>query len=173
MIRRPPRSTRTDTLFPYTTLFRSRESSAAQAYRRASATRARASSAARAPSPRSSAACLRGWGSAEYRCRWPPSSPLASALASPYTNAPAPRDVRVVPTEDRMSEEFYRIKRLPPYVIAEVNGMRAAARAAGEDIIDHGMGHHDLPPPDHVIEKLCEVARKPDAHGYSDRKNVV
>ena len=57
-----------------------------------------------------------------------------------------------------MSEEFYRIKRLPPYVIAEVNGMRAAARAAGEDIIDLGMGNPDLPPPAHVIEKLCEVA---------------
>ncbi|RIA43908.1 alanine-synthesizing transaminase [Hephaestia caeni] len=71
-----------------------------------------------------------------------------------------------------MSEEFYRIKRLPPYVIAEVNGMRAAARAAGEDIIDLGMGNPDLPPPDHVIEKLCEVARKPDAHGYSQSKGI-
>src|SRR3546814_3332794 len=30
MIRRPPRSTRTDTLFPYTTLFRSSESSASR-----------------------------------------------------------------------------------------------------------------------------------------------
>ena len=68
---------------------------------------------------------------------------------------------------EQMSEEFYRIKRLPPYVIAEVNAMRAAARAAGEDIIDLGMGNPDLPPPPHVIEKLCEVARKPDAHGYS------
>lgn len=58
-----------------------------------------------------------------------------------------------------MSEEFYRIKRLPPYVIAEVNAMRAAARAAGEDIIDLGMGNPDLPPPQHVIDKLCEVAR--------------
>src|SRR3546814_9463822 len=77
-----------------------------------------------------------------------------------------------LPTEDRMSEEFYRIKRLPPYVIAEVNGMRAAARAAGEDIIDLGMGNPDLPPPDHVIEKLCEVARKPDAHGYSQSKGI-
>ena len=56
-----------------------------------------------------------------------------------------------------MSEEFYRIKRLPPYVIAEVNAMRAAARQAGEDIIDLGMGNPDLPPPPHVIEKLCEV----------------
>ena len=71
-----------------------------------------------------------------------------------------------------MSEEFYRIKRLPPYVIAEVNAMRAAARQAGEDIIDLGMGNPDLPPPQHVIDKLCEVARKPDAHGYSASKGI-
>ncbi len=71
-----------------------------------------------------------------------------------------------------MSEEFYRIKRLPPYVIAEVNAMRAAARARGEDIIDLGMGNPDLPPPAHVIEKLCEVAQKPSAHGYSQSKGI-
>ena len=71
-----------------------------------------------------------------------------------------------------MEEEFYRIKRLPPYVIAEVNDMRAAARAAGRDIIDLGMGNPDLPPPEHVIEKLCEVARKADAHGYSASKGI-
>jgi alanine-synthesizing transaminase len=69
-------------------------------------------------------------------------------------------------------DEFYRIKRLPPYVIAEVNAMRAAARASGEDIIDLGMGNPDLPPPAHVIEKLCEVAAKPDAHGYSQSKGI-
>ncbi len=71
-----------------------------------------------------------------------------------------------------MEDEFYRIKRLPPYVIAEVNAMRAAARQAGRDIIDLGMGNPDLPPPEHVIEKLCEVARKPDAHGYSQSKGI-
>ncbi|SFR84193.1 LL-diaminopimelate aminotransferase [Sphingomonas jatrophae] len=71
-----------------------------------------------------------------------------------------------------MSEEFYRIKRLPPYVIAEVNAMRAAARARGEDIIDLGMGNPDLPPPAHVIDKLVEVAKKPDAHGYSASKGI-
>jgi alanine-synthesizing transaminase len=71
-----------------------------------------------------------------------------------------------------VSEDFYRIKRLPPYVIAEVNGMRAAARAAGEDIIDLGMGNPDLPPPQHVIDKLCEVAMKSDAHGYSQSKGI-
>ena len=75
-------------------------------------------------------------------------------------------------SEIDMSDEFYRIKRLPPYVIAEVNAMRAAARAAGEDIIDLGMGNPDLPPPPHVIEKLCEVAMKPDAHGYSQSKGI-
>ena len=71
-----------------------------------------------------------------------------------------------------MDDEFYRIKRLPPYVIAEVNDMRAAARQAGRDIIDLGMGNPDLPPPAHVIAKLCEVAQKPDAHGYSASKGI-
>jgi len=71
-----------------------------------------------------------------------------------------------------MSDQFYRMKRLPPYVIAEVNAMRAAARAGGEDIIDLGMGNPDLPPPAHVIDKLCEVARKPGAHGYSASKGI-
>jgi len=71
-----------------------------------------------------------------------------------------------------MSEDFYRIKRLPPYVIAEVNAMRHAARQAGRDIIDLGMGNPDQPPPPHVIDKLCEVARKPNAHGYSQSKGI-
>jgi alanine-synthesizing transaminase len=50
--------------------------------------------------------------------------------------------------------------------------MRAAARGAGEDIIDLGMVNPDLPPPPHVIEKLCEVAQKPDAHGYSASRGI-
>ena len=71
-----------------------------------------------------------------------------------------------------MSDEFYRIKRMPPYVIAEVNAMRHAARQAGRDIIDLGMGNPDQPPPQHVIDKLCEVASKPTAHGYSQSKGI-
>lgn len=71
-----------------------------------------------------------------------------------------------------MSDDFYRLKLLPPYVIAETNAMRAVARAAGEDVIDLGMGNPDLPPPEHVIEKLVEVARRPDAHGYSQSKGI-
>ena len=71
-----------------------------------------------------------------------------------------------------MDENFYRMKRLPPYVIAEVNGMRHAARRAGKDIIDLGMGNPDQPPPQHVIDKLCEVAQKPNAHGYSQSRGI-
>jgi alanine-synthesizing transaminase len=72
-----------------------------------------------------------------------------------------------------MNEEFYRIKRLPPYVFAEVNAMKAAARARGEDIIDLGMGNPDSAPPAHVVEKLAEVARNPSAHGYSASKGIL
>lgn len=50
--------------------------------------------------------------------------------------------------------------------------MRAAARAEGRDIIDLGMGNPDLPPPQYIIDKLCEVAQKPDAHGYSASKGI-
>ena len=69
--------------------------------------------------------------------------------------------------------DFYRIRRLPPYVFAEVNAMKAAARARGEDVIDLGMGNPDGAPPAHVIEKLAEVARDPRAHRYSASKGIT
>jgi alanine-synthesizing transaminase len=71
-----------------------------------------------------------------------------------------------------MADEFYRIQRLPPYVFAEVNAMKAAARARGEDVVDLGMGNPDGAPPRHVIDKLCEVAAKPTAHRYSASKGI-
>jgi alanine-synthesizing transaminase len=71
-----------------------------------------------------------------------------------------------------MNDDFYRIRRLPPYVFAEVNAMKAAARARGEDIVDLGMGNPDGAPAPHVIEKLCEVARDPGAHGYSASSGI-
>ncbi|MDB5667637.1 MAG: LL-diaminopimelate aminotransferase [Alphaproteobacteria bacterium] len=72
-----------------------------------------------------------------------------------------------------MTDDFYRIRRLPPYVFAEVNAMKAEARARGEDIIDLGMGNPDGAPPAHVIEKLAEVARNPRAHRYSASKGIA
>jgi alanine-synthesizing transaminase len=68
--------------------------------------------------------------------------------------------------------DFQRITRLPPYVFAEVNNMKAAARARGEDIIDLGMGNPDMPPAPHIIEKMREVALDPTAHGYSASKGI-
>ena len=76
-------------------------------------------------------------------------------------------------TTSFMHTDFYRIQRLPPYVFAEVNGMRAAMRAEGRDVIDLGMGNPDSPPPAHVVAKLAEVAAKPDAHGYSASKGIT
>ncbi len=71
-----------------------------------------------------------------------------------------------------MSHEFYRIKRLPPYLFAEVNGMKARARAAGEDIIDLGMGHPDTATPQHVVDKLVEAVHNPRTHRYSASRGI-
>jgi alanine-synthesizing transaminase len=71
-----------------------------------------------------------------------------------------------------METEFHRIKRLPPYVFAEVNAMKARARANGEDIIDFGMGNPDQPTPAHIVDKLVEAARNPRAHRYSMSRGI-
>ena len=71
-----------------------------------------------------------------------------------------------------MKTDFYRIQRLPPYVFAEVNAMKAKARAAGEDIIDFGMGNPDLPTPDHIVQKLKEAADDPKTHRYSASQGI-
>ncbi len=83
------------------------------------------------------------------------------------------RRARALVTAGDAMTDFYRIRRLPPYVFAEVNAMKAAARARGEDIIDLGMGNPDGAPPAHVVEKLAEVARNPRAHGYSASKGIA
>ena len=69
-------------------------------------------------------------------------------------------------------EEFRRIKRLPPYVFAIVNELKAEARARGEDIIDFGMGNPDQATPQHIVDKLCEAAQRKDTHRYSMSKGI-
>ncbi|HEY2133762.1 MAG TPA: LL-diaminopimelate aminotransferase [Acetobacteraceae bacterium] len=71
-----------------------------------------------------------------------------------------------------MAEEFHRIRRLPPYVFAEVNKAKAQARAAGEDIIDLGMGNPDSPTPPHIVAKLIETVQDPRSHRYSVSKGI-
>ena len=69
-------------------------------------------------------------------------------------------------------DEFYRIKRLPPYVFSIVNDLKAKARSRGEDIIDLGMGNPDLPTPKHIVDKLVEAARNPRNHRYSASRGI-
>lgn len=72
-----------------------------------------------------------------------------------------------------MDFNFHRIKRLPPYVFAEVNSMKAAARAAGEDVIDFGMGNPDSATPKHVVDKLIETVQDPRTHRYSASRGIT
>ena len=71
-----------------------------------------------------------------------------------------------------MIEDFPRIKRLPPYVFNIVNELKAEARARGEDIIDFGMGNPDQATPKHIVDKLVEVAQRPDTHRYSLSRGI-
>jgi alanine-synthesizing transaminase len=68
--------------------------------------------------------------------------------------------------------QFHRIRRLPPYVFSEVNAMKAKARAAGQDIIDLGMGNPDQPTPEPIVEKLIEAVRNPKTHRYSTSRGI-
>ena len=72
-----------------------------------------------------------------------------------------------------MEQQFHRIKRLPPYVFNEVNDMKAKARAAGEDIIDFGMGNPDQPTPPHIVAKLVETVADPRSHRYSASRGIT
>jgi alanine-synthesizing transaminase len=69
-------------------------------------------------------------------------------------------------------QEFHRIKRLPPYVFEEVNRLKAAARARGDDIIDFGMGNPDMPTPRHIVDKLVDTVSKPRTNRYSASRGI-
>ena len=71
-----------------------------------------------------------------------------------------------------MRNEFDRIKRLPPYVFAEVNYLKAKLRSEGKDIIDFGMGNPDMPTPKHIRQKLKETVEKPGTGRYSTSKGI-
>ena len=70
-------------------------------------------------------------------------------------------------------QEFYRLKRLPPYVFAQVQALKLDARHRGEDIIDFGMGNPDQPTPPHIVDKLIEVARNSKNHRYSASRGIT
>lgn len=68
--------------------------------------------------------------------------------------------------------EFEKIKRLPPYVFAEVNKLKMELRHADKDIIDFGMGNPDQPTPQHIVDKLCEAAQDGSNHRYSVSRGI-
>ncbi len=70
------------------------------------------------------------------------------------------------------SDDFYRIKKLPPYVFAVINELKAEARAAHLDIVDMGMGNPDGSSPQPVVEKLIEAVRNPRNHRYSVSRGI-
>jgi alanine-synthesizing transaminase len=71
-----------------------------------------------------------------------------------------------------MENEFHAIRRLPPYVFAGVNAMKARARAAGDDIVDFGMGNPDFGTPQHIVDKLTETVQDPRTHRYSESRGI-
>ena len=71
-----------------------------------------------------------------------------------------------------MDDQFRRIERLPPYVFNIIGDLKQKARAAGQDIIDFGMGNPDQPTPSHIVDKLVETARRGDTHRYSQSKGI-
>ena len=68
--------------------------------------------------------------------------------------------------------EFRRVNGLPPYVFAQINGLKADARAHGRDVIDFGFGNPDLPSPDVAVAKLAEAAHNPKNHRYSASRGI-
>src|SRR5579883_1189966 len=101
---------------------------------------------------------------------------IRAALAAcpfPAENGIAPGRASESATSSRNMEEFYRLKRLPPYVFAEVNALKAKARSFGSDVIDLGMGNPDGPTPPHIVQKLLETVQNPRAHGYSVSRGIM
>jgi alanine-synthesizing transaminase len=70
------------------------------------------------------------------------------------------------------TDEFYRISKLPPYVFAVINEMKAKARAAQLDVVDMGMGNPDGPTPRAVVQKVIEAVKNPKNHRYSMSKGI-
>jgi len=69
-------------------------------------------------------------------------------------------------------DEFYRIQKLPPYVFAVINEMKAKARAAQLDVVDLGMGNPDGATPEPVVKKLIEAVKNPRNHRYSMSRGI-
>src|SRR5215471_14022639 len=102
----------------------------------------------------------RGWGAKRARNAQNPANTTASVRCG----------IKLIMPEN--SEEFYRIQKLPPYVFAVINEMRAKARAAQIDVIDLGMGNPDGATPRVIVNKLIEASRNARNHRYSQSRGI-
>ncbi len=59
-----------------------------------------------------------------------------------------------------------RIRKVPPYLFAEIDKKVAQAKAAGKDVISLGIGDPDLPTPGYIIDELVKEAHNPANHQY-------
>jgi len=85
-----------------------------------------------------------------------------------------PLDDELIPQDEPFAVEVAeRVRRLPPYLFAEINRLMYEKRRSGGDVIDLGMGNPSDPPQDIVIEKLAEAARDPKNHGYSPAQGIL
>ncbi len=60
-----------------------------------------------------------------------------------------------------------RLKKLPPYLFAEIDRAKKKARQEGRDIIDLGIGDPDTPTPQYIIDALNEAVSDPSTHKYA------
>ncbi len=60
-----------------------------------------------------------------------------------------------------------RLKKLPPYLFAEIDRLKRELISQGKDVIDLGVGDPDLPTPSFIIEALSEAAKNPANHRYA------
>ena len=87
-------------------------------------------------------------------------------------NEPVRRRSRTIAAMSLPTDEFYRISKLPPYVFAVINEMKATARAEQQDVVDLGMGNPDGATPRPIVNKLIEAARNARNHRYSMSKGI-
>ncbi len=60
-----------------------------------------------------------------------------------------------------------RLRKLPPYLFAEIDKKKKAALAAGRDVINLGVGDPDRPTPDEIVRSLQHHAENPAFHQYA------
>lgn len=65
-----------------------------------------------------------------------------------------------------MSDLANRVKRLPPYLFAELDRKKEEIMKSGVEVIDLGVGDPDLPTPDFILKSMTKEIQKGENHRY-------